>query len=36
MNREKFEAEGIGWITTQVARYIEIIHEARKNLPELP
>jgi 2-dehydro-3-deoxyphosphogluconate aldolase / (4S)-4-hydroxy-2-oxoglutarate aldolase len=36
MNREKIEAEGIGWITRQVARYIELIREAKKNLPELP
>ena len=35
MNREKIEAEGIGWITRQVARYIEIIRDARRNLPEL-
>jgi 2-dehydro-3-deoxyphosphogluconate aldolase/(4S)-4-hydroxy-2-oxoglutarate aldolase len=36
MDREKIAAEGIGWITTQVARYVQIIREARKNLPELP
>jgi 2-dehydro-3-deoxyphosphogluconate aldolase/(4S)-4-hydroxy-2-oxoglutarate aldolase len=36
MNRKKIEAEGLGWITRQVARYIEIIREARKSLPELP
>ena len=36
MNRERIAAEGMGWITSQVARYIEIIREARENLPELP
>lgn len=36
MNREKIAAEGIGWITSQVARYIEIIRQAKANLPELP
>ncbi len=36
MNREKVAAEGLGWITRQVARYVEIIRDARKNLPELP
>jgi 2-dehydro-3-deoxyphosphogluconate aldolase / (4S)-4-hydroxy-2-oxoglutarate aldolase len=36
MNREKIAAEGVGWIKTQVARYVEIIREAKKNLPELP
>ena len=36
MNQEKIAAEGIGWITSQVARYIEIIREAREHLPELP
>ncbi|MHC4445837.1 MAG: bifunctional 4-hydroxy-2-oxoglutarate aldolase/2-dehydro-3-deoxy-phosphogluconate aldolase [Planctomycetota bacterium] len=36
MNREKIAADGIGWITTQVARYIELIRETKKDLPELP
>ncbi len=36
MNREKIAAEGIAWITKQVARYIEIIADAKRNLPELP
>jgi 2-dehydro-3-deoxyphosphogluconate aldolase/(4S)-4-hydroxy-2-oxoglutarate aldolase len=36
MNREKIAAEGLGWITRQVARYIELIRDARKRLPELP
>ena len=29
-------AEGIGWITGQVARYVEIIRKAKEDLPELP
>jgi 2-dehydro-3-deoxyphosphogluconate aldolase / (4S)-4-hydroxy-2-oxoglutarate aldolase len=36
MNREKIAAEGLSWITRQVARYIELIQDARKQLPELP
>ena len=36
MNREKIASEGIGWITRQVARYIDIIREAKGNLPDLP
>jgi len=36
MDPEKIAAEGLGWITTQVARYVEIIREAKKNLPDLP
>lgn len=36
MNREMIEKEGLGWITRQVARYIEIIRETKKNLPDLP
>jgi 2-dehydro-3-deoxyphosphogluconate aldolase/(4S)-4-hydroxy-2-oxoglutarate aldolase len=36
MNHEKIAEEGIGWITKQVAKYIEIIHEAKKDLPDLP
>ncbi len=36
MNREKIAEEGMGWITTQVAKYIEIVQEAKRNLPELP
>ena len=36
MNREKIAAEGLGWITRQVARYIELIGQAKKQLPELP
>jgi 2-dehydro-3-deoxyphosphogluconate aldolase/(4S)-4-hydroxy-2-oxoglutarate aldolase len=36
MDREKISTEGIGWITKQVARFIRIIKEAKKDLPELP
>ena len=36
MNHEKIAEEGIGWITRQVAKYVEIIRQAKENLPELP
>ena len=36
MNQEMIAAEGLGWITRQVARFIELIAETKKNLPELP
>jgi 2-dehydro-3-deoxyphosphogluconate aldolase/(4S)-4-hydroxy-2-oxoglutarate aldolase len=36
MNREEIAAEGIGWIKKQVAKYVELIKEAKKDLPELP
>lgn len=36
MDREKISTEGIGWITMQVAKFIEIVGNAKKNLPELP
>jgi hypothetical protein len=36
MNHEMIEKEGLGWITQQVRRFIEVIRQARKNLPELP
>jgi 2-dehydro-3-deoxyphosphogluconate aldolase / (4S)-4-hydroxy-2-oxoglutarate aldolase len=36
MDPEKIAAEGIGWITDQVARYVEIVRKAKENLPELP
>ena len=36
MDREKISAEGIGWITEQVARFIRIVKEAKKDLPEIP
>lgn len=31
MNFEKIEQEGLGWITKQVARFIEIVQEAKKD-----
>jgi 2-dehydro-3-deoxyphosphogluconate aldolase/(4S)-4-hydroxy-2-oxoglutarate aldolase len=36
MDREKIAAEGVGWLTGQVARYVEIIRKTKENLPELP
>jgi 2-dehydro-3-deoxyphosphogluconate aldolase/(4S)-4-hydroxy-2-oxoglutarate aldolase len=36
MDREKIAAEGIGWITAQVARYVEIVRNAKQDMPELP
>ena len=36
MNHEKIREEGLGWITRQVARFIAIIAEAKKDLPDIP
>jgi 2-dehydro-3-deoxyphosphogluconate aldolase / (4S)-4-hydroxy-2-oxoglutarate aldolase len=36
MDREKIGAEGIGWITNQVKKFIEIVAEAKKDLKEIP
>lgn len=36
MNFEMIEKEGLGWITKQVARFIEIVTEAKKDLPDIP
>ena len=36
MNIEKINEEGISWITKQVAKFIDIVKEAKNNLPELP
>jgi 2-dehydro-3-deoxyphosphogluconate aldolase/(4S)-4-hydroxy-2-oxoglutarate aldolase len=36
MDPEKVAAEGIGWITGQVARFMEVVRKAKENLPELP
>ena len=36
MNREKIEEEGITWITSQVAKFIDIIKQAKSDLAELP
>ncbi len=36
MNFEMIEKEGIGWITNQVAKFIHIVAEAKKDLPDIP
>ena len=36
MDMERIRNEGVGWITKQVAKFIEIIREAKKDLPEIP
>jgi len=36
MNREKIEEEGITWITSQVAKFIDIIKQAKSDLTEIP
>ena len=36
MDQEKIAKEGIGWVTQQVARFIEVIRAAKQNLPDLP
>lgn len=36
MNMEKIAQEGTSWITKQVAKFIDIIKQAKENLPELP
>ncbi len=36
MNHEKIQEEGLGWITRQVARFIAIVAEAKKDLPDIP
>ena len=36
MNFEKIEQEGVEWITRQVARFVEIVREAKKDLPDIP
>jgi 2-dehydro-3-deoxyphosphogluconate aldolase/(4S)-4-hydroxy-2-oxoglutarate aldolase len=36
MNHEMIAQEGVGWITGQVRRYIEIVRKAKENLPPLP
>lgn len=35
-NLKMVEQHGLGWISEQVARYIALVAEARKDLPELP
>ena len=36
MNHEMIEKEGLGWITKQVARFIEIVKKAKENLQDIP
>lgn len=36
MDFDKIEKEGIGWITGQVAKFVEIVREAKKDLPDIP
>ena len=36
MNFEMIEQYGVGWITEQVARFINIVKEAKKDLPDIP
>ena len=36
MNRDEIAAQGIGWISRQVARFVQIVAKARESLPELP
>lgn len=36
MNFEMIEKEGLGWITKQVAKFVDIVAEAKKDLPDIP
>jgi 2-dehydro-3-deoxyphosphogluconate aldolase / (4S)-4-hydroxy-2-oxoglutarate aldolase len=36
MNREMIAKEGLGWITRQVADFIEVIRKAKQNLQDIP
>jgi len=36
MDRQRIAAEGIGWISRQVARFVEIVAKAKEHLPDLP
>lgn len=36
MDFDHIEREGMGWITAQVRKFIEVIAEAKKDLPEIP
>lgn len=36
LDTERIAAEGLDWITRQVARFIEIVADAKRNLHELP
>ncbi|NLV59945.1 MAG: hypothetical protein GXY67_14450, partial [Clostridiales bacterium] len=36
MNFEMIEKEGLAWITKQVATFVKLIAEAKKDLPDIP
>lgn len=36
MNVEKIEAEGVEWITRQVALFVDIVRQAKQDLPDIP
>jgi 2-dehydro-3-deoxyphosphogluconate aldolase/(4S)-4-hydroxy-2-oxoglutarate aldolase len=36
MNMDMIRKEGIGWVTKQVAKFIQIVREAKKDLPQMP
>jgi 2-dehydro-3-deoxyphosphogluconate aldolase / (4S)-4-hydroxy-2-oxoglutarate aldolase len=36
MNHERIAAEGLGWISQQVARFIAVVRTAQQDLPALP
>lgn len=36
MQEDKIEREGAAWIGRQVARFVELVKDAKRNLPELP
>lgn len=36
MDHARIEREGIGWISRQVAAFIEVVREAKQDLPPLP
>lgn len=36
MNQQKISQEGLGWLTLQVAKFIQVVHEAKEALPPLP
>jgi len=36
MNREMVEREGMGWITRQVRAFVDVIAEAKRQLPDIP
>ncbi len=36
MNMDMIQTEGLGWITEQVSKFVEIVREAKRDLPPLP